>query len=255
MLDLVDTHCHIDVEHYFPDFDLVVGEAENVGVNNLVLVGIQRSGWQRIFQLSKENLSLHAAPGLHPLYMHEHKDEDLYELKRVAESKDVVAIGEIGLDFYIEKHERKIQLALFEEQLQIAKETSLPVLLHVRKAHDNVLSMLRKTELKRAGIVHAFNGSYQQALQYISLGFKIGVGGMITFNRATKIRDVAKKIPAESIVLETDSPDIAPAKYYKKRNKPSYLPLILNTLAEIRSADEAELAEITTTNARSILGI
>ena len=255
LLELIDTHCHIDIERHFPDIDAVINNAQAVGVCDLVLAGVHRSGWIRMLQLCQEHTSLHCAPGLHPMYMQEHKDEDLDELNRVAEKQDIVAIGEIGLDFYIENHDKKSQQKLFDDQLQIAKDASLPVLLHVRKAHDNVLAMLRRAQLQQGGIVHAFNGSYQQALQYISLGFKLGVGGTITYERARKIREVASKVPVEAIVLETDSPDMAPARYYKRRNEPSHLPLILKTLAGIRRADETDLAEITTSNARSVLRI
>ena len=255
LLNLVDTHCHVDIEHHFPDIVAVLKKARAAGVCDLVVAGVQRSGWKRMFQMCREHRSLHCAPGLHPMYMQEHADEDLDELGKIALQEKVVAIGEIGLDFYIENYDSRRQQKLFGDQLAIAKQASLPVLLHVRKAHDQVLSQLRKTKLQQGGIVHAFNGSYQQALQYITLGFKLGVGGTITYERARKIREVAGKIPVEAIVLETDSPDLAPAQHYGMRNEPSYLPLILKSLAEIRHVDEKDLAEITTANARSVLRI
>jgi TatD DNase family protein len=163
-------------------------------------------------------------------------------------------VGEIGLDFCQEGLDPARQQALFEAQLVLARSAGLPVLLHARKAHDQVLATLKRLRV-RGGIAHAFNGSLQQAGKYLDLGFCLGFGGMLTFERSLRLRPLARALPIEAIVLETDAPDLTVAAHRGSRNSPAYLPEVLSALAEVRDADPAELAAQTTRNAREVLGL
>lgn len=203
--------------------------------------------------LAKEEPDLFPAIGLHPLYLSYHGKDDLDELKHCAETANLVAIGEIGLDYFVKNANRSAQQELFEAQLTIAEEAKLPVLLHVRKAHDQVQATIRRLKYTGGGIVHAFNGSLQQAEHYIKLGFLISVCGTITYDRATKIRSVAAALPLTSLVVETDSPDIPPAAHYGERNYPEFLPEIVSSLAELRGEGVSLLVQQTNENARRML--
>lgn len=253
-MELFDTHCHLDVEAFAADQKAVLARARAGGVSHLVIPGIDTEGWQQLVDLCREEQGLYPALGLHPVYLEQHRPEDIPALAEwVAEYKPI-AIGEIGLDFYIKELDRERQQRLFEAQLIIAREANLPVLLHVRKAHDQVLATLRRLKI-RGGIAHAFSGSLQQADQYIELGFKLGFGGMLTYERSSKLRRLAKTLPLSAIVLETDAPDMAPAAHHGERNSPEYLPEVLASLAEIRDESPEELAQQTTANANELFGL
>ncbi len=218
-----------------------------------IIPGVVRAGWERILQVSHTEPDLFPAIGLHPLYLSHHGRNDLDKLRQHALTGNLVAIGEIGLDYFVKNADRSVQQELFEAQLGIAREAKLPVLLHVRKAHDQVQATIRRLKYTGGGIVHAFNGSFQQAEHYIKLGFLISVCGTITYDRATKIRSVAAALPLTSLVVETDSPDIPPATHYGERNYPEFLPEIVSALAALRDEDEALLVEQTNANARRLL--
>lgn len=254
-MHLVDTHCHLDIASCFPDWREVLHEAREAGVCQLVLAGVYSSLWPRMFKLCREVVGLYGAPGLHPIYLPHHAKEDLAALDAAVQRENVVAIGEIGLDYHVEGLDRRHQQELFEAQLDIASARALPVLLHVRKAHDQVLATLRRKRFANGGIVHAYNGSLQQAEQYIGLGFKIAVGGTVTFPRALKIRRVAAALPLAALVLETDAPDIPPATGDQQRNTPANLVVILEALARLRGEMVADVARQTTENARQQLGL
>jgi len=252
---LVDTHCHIDIERYFPDCEATLNRSRIAGVTDMVLAGVDRDGWQRMVDLSCRYPGVHAAPGLHPMYLDNHHPDDLEVLVQLARAQSVVALGEVGLDYHIENADRSAQQKLFEAQIDIASASHLPLLLHVRKAHDQVLATLRRKRFAQGGIVHAFNGSYQQAVQFIGLGFMVGICGTISYDRARKIRRVAAELPLEALVLETDAPDIPPANHWGEWNSPEYLPEILDALAMIRPESVFDIARQTTINARRVLGL
>jgi len=254
-MELVDTHCHLDIPECFPRFDEALGMARAAGVQTLILPGVDQAGWQRMMSLCRREAGVFAAPGLHPLYLSRHHTHHLEELSTLAGKGEIVAIGEIGLDYFVQSLDRDAQQQLFEKQLQIAASARLPILLHVRKAHDKVLATLRKKRFAFGGIVHAFNGSLQQARQFIQLGFCISVCGTLTYDRARRIRNVAIELPRESLVLETDAPDIPPANHRGEGNRPEYLPEVLDALAALRGEPRELTAEYTTVNARRVLGL
>jgi TatD DNase family protein len=257
-LELIDTHCHLDLVECFPEFDQALASARAAGVGKIVLPGVTRARWGRLMQLCGRVPGLYGAPGLHPLYLAHHHPDHLEELRELVNSHGPgrpVALGEIGLDYYVTSIDRNDQQQLFEQQLQLAAAAHLPVLLHVRKAHDQVLATLRRTHFSQGGIVHAFNGSFQQACHFIKLGFAIGICGTITYDRARRIRKVAAQLPQESLVLETDAPDIPPADHRGESNHPAYLPEILAALSAVRQEPKEITASYTSANASRILGL
>ncbi len=249
---LIDTHCHLDAAEFAADRDEVVARARAAGVGIIVVPGVERAGFAALLATCERYSDCVPALGIHPLYVDGAVPEDLTVLREMIVLHRPVAIGEIGLDFFVPDYDRECQEFYFSEQLKIAREFDLPVLLHIRRAQDTVLKFLRLTKVK-GGIAHAFNGSRQQAEEFIKLGFKLGFGGAMTYDRATKLRDLAATLPLDSIVLETDAPDIPPAFIGRERNSPEYLPRIAETLAELRGMTVAEVMAATTANARTIL--
>ncbi len=251
---LIDTHCHLDVEEFDPDRAQVLAAARAAGLVGIVIPAIHAAGWPRLLRLCATAADLYPALGLHPVYLAQHRPEHIADLERALADSRPLAVGEIGLDFCQEGLDPARQQALFEAQLVLARSAGLPVLLHARKAHDQVLATLKRLRV-RGGIAHAFNGSLQQAGKYLDLGFCLGFGGMLTFERSLRLRPLARALPIEAIVLETDAPDLTVATHRGSRNSPAYLPEVLSALAEVRDADPAELAAQTTRNAREVLGL
>ncbi len=257
-MELIDTHCHLDMVQHFQQFEKELARAKTAGVEKIILPGVTQAGWGRLMELCNPEQGVFGAPGLHPLYLshhHPHHLDELEELVARGGPNGPVAIGEIGLDYYVESADRAAQQQLFEHQLRIAAAAPLPILLHVRKAHDQVLATLRRKHFIHGGIVHAFSGSFQQACHYIKLGFGIGICGTITYDRARRIRKVALQLPQETLVLETDAPDIPPANHRKQDNHPEYLPEILDALAALRGESRETTANYTSTNTKRILGL
>jgi TatD DNase family protein len=253
-MQLIDTHCHLDISEFDADRDAVIERARAAGVVQMVVPAVDAAHWDGLIALCATRSCLYPALGLHPVYWRSHTREHLTALVEALESWRPVAVGEIGLDYYIAGADRDIQRHLFAAQLDIAADAGLPVLLHVRKAHDDVLGMLKRHRV-RGGIAHAFNGSLQQAYKYLELGFRLGFGGMLTYPRSRRIRALAQALPPEAIVLETDAPDMTVASHHGQRNSPEYLPECLAALAEVRDEAPQALARQTTANARDVLGL
>ncbi|MCE5181352.1 MAG: TatD family hydrolase [Betaproteobacteria bacterium] len=249
----IDTHCHLDAAEFDADRDEVAARARAAGVEIMVIAGVERAGFDALLSVCRRTPGCIPALGIHPMYVDNAKVEDLDVLREMIAQYSPMAIGEIGLDFFVPGYDRERQEFYFVGQLKIAAECGLPVLLHIRRAQDAVLKFLRQAKVK-GGIAHAFNGSRQQADEFIRLGFKLGFGGAMTYDRATKLRELAATLPLDSIVLETDAPDMPPAFIGKARNSPENLPRIAAVLAELRGIGVEEVAEITTANARAVLG-
>ncbi|MEA3639587.1 MAG: TatD family hydrolase [Lamprobacter sp.] len=251
-MTLIDTHCHLDVEAFDADRAEVLAAARAAGVRSIVVPGVDAAGWDQLLRLCASDAGLYPALGLHPVYLDRHQESDLLALEQAVASAKPVAIGEIGLDFHAKDADRDGQLALCRAQLAIARAVRLPVLLHVRKAHEEMLGLLAETPVI-GGVAHAFNGSLQQAQRYIELGFCLGFGGMLTFERSSRLRRLAADLPLEALVLETDAPDLSVASHQYQRNSPAYLPEVLTALAAVRETSAARLAAQTTANARRCL--
>jgi len=257
-MELIDTHTHLD----FPDFDAdrpaLLAESRALGVREMVVLGVYRDNWQRVWDLVQSDPHLHAALGLHPVYLEQHQPDDLTHLRqwlaRLAGHRQLCAVGEIGLDYYVQSLDHERQQALFEAQLQLAAEFELPALIHVRRSHAAAIATLKRIGLKRAGIIHAFAGSFEEAREYIKLGFKLGLGGAATWPQALRMHRVLAQLPLEAVVLETDSPDMAPAMFPGQRNSPAHLPAICEALAQIMSISPERLAEASTQNACELFG-
>ena len=251
-MDIIDTHCHLDVADFDADRNVVLQHCHSQGINRIVIPAIQAETWHKVLDLCESEKGLYPALGLHPVFINQHQANDINKLEQLLKTASPVAIGEIGLDFYIKELDQQQQIHLFEAQLDIAKNHNLPVILHVRKAHDQVLKLLKKYKVE-GGFSHAFNGSLQQAKQYIDLGFKLGFGGTLTYENSTKIHALAKSLPLESIVLETDAPDMVVESHRGQRNSPAYITECLNALAKIRDEDVDVIAKQTTKNAQDII--
>lgn len=250
---LIDTHCHLDAAEFDTDRDNVALLALQQGVSIIVIPAVARNNFDNVIALCNSHKNCAYALGIHPMYVDDAQLEDIEILKSTIEKNHPVAIGEIGLDYFVSKQNIERQTYFFTEQLKLAKQYDLPVILHVRNAIDDVLKYLRRFEI-HGGIAHAFNGSFQQAEQFIQLGFKLGFGGAMTYSRALKIRELATNLPLESIVLETDSPDIPPEWVGARgRNTPLELSKIAQVLADLRQVNVTQVLDITSSNALNVL--
>jgi TatD DNase family protein len=256
----IDTHCHLDAHEFGGESLAVAARAGQAGVSMIVIPAVDRFNFELVGQLGATAPNACYALGIHPICVPKAGEADLAALRNLVEQAladpRFVAIGEIGLDFFIpmltEPAMREKQDHFFREQLRIARDFELPVLMHVRRSQDQVLKHVRQIR-PAGGIAHAFNGSFQQAQAYIGLGFKLGFGGAMTFTRALQIRRLAATLPLEAIVLETDAPDISPAWLHPARNSPDQLPAIGAVLAQLRGIAADEVKSATRANALAAL--
>lgn len=256
----IDTHCHLDAGEFAGEELAVADGAAGQGVGMIVVPAVAAFNFQTVAQLAAQRSNCVYALGIHPLYVPQADEGDLLLLRQAIEAaledQRFVAIGEIGLDFFVpelkEDAMRVKQEHFYSEQLKLAREYALPVLLHVRRSQDIILKYLRRIKVP-GGIAHAFNGSSQQAQTFIELGFKLGFGGAMTFPRSLQIRRLAAEVPLEAVVLETDAPDISPAWLHPTRNTPDQIPRIGQVLAELREMSVEQIALATSANARAVL--
>ena len=256
----IDTHCHLDAHEFGSESLQVAARAQQHGVGMIVVPSVERANFAIVRDLAATSPNASYALGIHPIYVPQATEDDLIALRDAValamNDPRFVAIGEIGLDFFLpmlcEPAMRVKQEHFLREQLKIARDFDLPVLAHVRRSQDIVLKHARQIR-PNGGIAHAFNGSFQQAQGYIALGFKLGFGGAMTFTRALQIRRMATDLPLDAIVLETDAPDISPSWIHPGRNSPEELPRIGAVLAELRGLDIAQVAAATSANARAVL--
>ena len=249
---LIDTHCHLDAAEFDADRDAVHAAAVAGGVGRIVVPAVAVDGFQKAKTVVGRYPGCVAAYGIHPLYVMQAKESDLAVLRDWLSREQPVAVGEIGLDAYVTDVDPVRQEFFFVEQLKLAREFDLPVLLHVRRAVDAILKHLRRIRV-RGGIAHAFNGSRQQADEFIKLGFKLGFGGAMTFSGSTRIRGLAAELPLDTIVLETDAPDIPSAWLNGGRNAPGELPRIADVLAELRGVSSSDIAVASAAAARAVM--
>ena len=244
----IDTHCHLSREDY-DDIDKVIEENKNANIDKIVVSGCSRESIEEVMDLKDKYDMIYVTIGYHPEYADTITKSDLDYLKSLLGEKKIIGIGEIGLDYHYTKENKDKQIWLFEEQLKIANAFNLPVVIHSRDATMDTINILKKYKVK--GIIHCFSGSLETANIYISMGFLLGIGGVVTFKNS-KLKDVVKEVPLESIVLETDSPYLAPVPFRGKINSSKYLEFIANFIADIKNISVEELAEITSKNASSL---
>lgn len=229
---------------------------QTLGVSAVIIPAITQASWVGIHALCTSQAKLHAAYGLHPIYLAEHTQQNLTDLADFIQKNrlEVIAVGECGLDFFLPDLDVQHQTELFVAQLKLAKQFDLPVIIHARRSVDAVLSCIRRIGGLR-GVVHSFAGSLQQAEQLITQGFYLGVGGTLTYERAQRLRQVLKTVPLESLLLETDAPDQPDSQWRGQRNTPLRLPVVAEALAELRACSVESIAEVTTANAQHLFGI
>lgn len=253
MSRLYDSHCHLDAPEFDADRAAVLRRAREAGVCRQLVPAVTRAGWPKLKDLCAAEPDLRPAYGLHPMYLAEHRPEDLDALADWLATERPAAVGECGLDFFVEGLDPEAQRRYFHCQLELAREFDLPVVLHARRAVDEVIAALRRVGGLR-GVVHSWSGSEEQARQLFALGFCLGIGGPVTYERAQRLRRTVAAMPLESLLLETDAPDQPGAGQRGMRNEPGYLPEVLRVVAQLRGEPEEALAEATWANAERLFG-
>lgn len=254
MIDLVDTHAHIDVDAFEADRTEVIARAREAGVRRQVVPAVDAASWEGLRMTCARHAGLHPAYGLHPLYLTGHDGSHLAALRELIERERPVAVGECGLDFFVDGLDRVQQQVFFDAQLRIARDVDLPVIVHARRAVDAVIAAIRRIGGLR-GVVHSFSGSRQQAETLWSLGFFIGLGGPVTYPRANRLRTLVTGMPVEFLLLETDSPDQPDSLHRGMRNEPARLVHVLDSIAELRSQSREFIANATTCNAERLFAL
>lgn len=254
METLIDSHCHLDDERFNPVREHVLARAQAVGVKKQIIPGVSSKGWSRIQALCQHYAGLYPSYGFHPLYLPDEYHSQLALLETWVAEAQPVAIGECGLDYYFKDFDAKQQAQFFTAQLHLARDAHLPVIIHARRAVDEVIHSVRQVPGSR-GVMHSFAGSVQQAQRLLDLGFYFSFGGPITYPRAQKLRRVVQYLPLETLLLETDAPDQPLVNHRGERNEPAYLAEILHTLAELRQQEPAEIARVTTRNTLTLFAI
>jgi TatD DNase family protein len=245
---LVDSHCHLDVSAFDADRDAVLARAQAAGVSAQIVPAIVLAGFSKLRELCAANPILHPAYGLHPMYVVEHRPAHLGALREWIDRERPVAVGECGLDFFVEGLDRDTQRMYFQRQLELAREFDLPVILHARRAVEEVIATVRHIGGVR-GVVHSYSGSAEQAAQLWKLGFCLGFGGPITYDRARRLRAIVTHMPIDFLLLETDAPDQPPSGYRGERNEPSHLGTVRDVVAMLRGESADMIEQATTQNA------
>lgn len=265
-MKLTDTHCHLDYNKFDSDRAEVIQRANDAGLIRLLVPGLQHKSSKEAVKLAESNVSVYAAVGFHPTDLEEFNQETFDEVKTLANHPKVVAVGEIGIDYYWvkEKEKREFQHQALKQQLEFAKEINKPVIIHMREENDawfgeasvdllNILEEWQKSLsgslAEKPGVLHSFNGTLETAQKGLDLNFYIGITGPVTYKNADKKREIIRQLPLEKILIETDSPFLSPVPVREKRNEPSYILHIADKIAEIHATSPAEVAKITTANA------
>ena len=251
---LVDSHSHFDAREFDPDRGAAHARALAAGVVAQVVPAVDAAGWPKLKTVCAELPGLYPAYGLHPMYLDAHRPIHLEELAGWIERGSPVAVGECGLDYFVDGLDHEAQQVYFDGQLRLARDFDLPVIVHARRAVDAVVASIRKVGGLR-GVVHSFSGSAEQAAQLHKLGFLLGIGGPVTYERANRLRGIVATMPLEQLLLETDSPDQPGAAHRGQRNEPAHLPEVLDIIATLRKATRDEIACATSANARRLFAV
>ena len=251
---LVDSHSHFDAPEFDGDRDAALARARAAGVTRQVVPAVAASSWPKLREVCAQDAGLFAAYGLHPMYLSEHRPAHLEDLRTWIEREKPVAVGECGLDFFVEGLDAETQQQYFDGQLRLAREFDLPVIVHARRAVDAVIASVKRVGRLR-GVVHSFSGSPQQARQLWQLGFLIGLGGPVTYERANRLRTLARTMPLDHLLLETDAPDQPDAGIRGQRNEPARLPVVRDVIADLRGITADEVSQATTRNAERLFNL
>jgi len=251
---LIDSHSHFDDDSFDGDREAALQRAETAGVEAQVIPAVKAGWWPRIRELCRQHPSLHPTYGLHPMYLDDHREGHLSELSAWVEQERPVAIGECGLDFYIDDPRPEQQQRYFEGQLAIARDSGLPVIIHARRSVEEVINTLRRHPGVQ-GVLHSYSGSEQQAERLVDMGFCLSFGGPVTYERAKRLHRLVAVLPLSAILLETDAPDQPSASHRGERNEPAYLPEILETVSRLRGEAPETVAEQTRINTCRLFGL
>ena len=251
---LVDSHSHFDAPEFDGDRDAALARARAAGVTQQVVPAVAASSWPKLREVCAQDAGLFAAYGLHPMYLSEHRPAHLEDLRTWIEREKPVAVGECGLDFFVEGLDAETQQQYFDGQLRLAREFDLPVIVHARRAVDAVIASIRRIGGLR-GVVHSFSGNPEQARQLWQLGFLIGLGGPVTYERANRLRTLARTMPLDYLLLETDAPDQPDAGIRGQRNEPARLPVVRDVIAGLRGITAVEVSQATTRNAERLFNL
>ena len=254
-MNLIDTHCHLDFESFAEDRDAVVERALNAGVSRIIVPALEPENWQAVVDLADRYVGVYTAVGVHPNSSAEWQDSWIDDLRQLAQHDKVVAIGEIGLDYYWDKSPKKTQHHALRLQLELAHELDLPVIIHNRESDEDVLRLLAESPLagkSNPGVLHSFSTSWEIAEAALDLGFYLGFTGPVTFKKADELREVDAKVPVERILVETDAPFLTPQPHRGKRNEPAYVAFVAERCAEVRGVDTAVFAQQSTKNAERL---
>jgi TatD DNase family protein len=251
VLELTDSHAHIDDASFEADRQAMFQRASDAGIRHIVVPAVDQASWARVASLCASHPQAHPAYGLHPMYLDQHEPTHLDALVTQLQTHRAIAVGEIGLDFFLPELDPQRQRDYFHRQLRIARDFDLPVIVHARRAMDEVTSTLKRVGGLR-GVVHSFAGSLQQAQRLWDIGFHLGIGGPVTYDRAQRLRSIVASMPVEWLLLETDSPDQPGACHRGQRNEPANLNEVLQVIAQLRGESEASIAAATTQNAKGL---
>lgn len=251
---IFDSHSHIDAPEFDPDRDEVIRRAEAAGVREQLVPAIACATWPKLKSICDAGPGLLPAYGLHPMFVDQHRPEHLDSLQQWIQRERPKAVGECGLDFFVEGLDAVAQRMYFRRQLEIARDFDLPVVLHARRVVEEVIATIRSVGGLR-GVIHSYSGSEEQARQLFSLGFLLGIGGPVTHERARRLRRIVSNSPVESLLLETDSPDQPDALHRGQRNEPAFIVNVLETVAALRRTDVGSVADATRRNAQRLFGL
>ncbi len=247
---LIDSHAHLEMPDFKRDLEVVIQRAQDSGVGYIFTVGTEKRDWKRALEISNAHSSIYVVLGVHPHNAKEIDGETYPILRELCQNKKVKAYGEIGLDFFRNLSPREIQLKRFREQIGLAKELQLPIVIHDREAHQETLEILKVEKAGACGgIIHCFSGDYEMAKACMDMGFCISIPGSITFKNTERFREIVKRLPLDALLVETDAPFITPEPFRGKRNEPSYVRYTAQKVAEIKKVSFEKVAEVTTENA------
>lgn len=251
-----DTHAHLNAEQYNEDLQEVIDRALSEGISNIVVVGFDRPTIEKAMELTEKYGFIYASVGWHPVDAIDMTEEDLLWIEELSSHPKVVALGEMGLDYYWDKSPKDIQKEVFRKQIRLAKKVKLPIVIHNRDATSDIVEILKEEGAGEVGgIMHCFSGSPEIAQECVDMNFYISLGGPVTFKNAKKPKEVADVIPLEKLLIETDCPYLTPHPHRGKRNEPSYVKLVAEQIADIKGLSTEEVAQATTENAKKLFGI
>ena len=255
-VSIIDTHCHLDMIRSGEDIDEIISRATASGVSRIITIGINLKSSKKAIEIAEQHEAVYASVGIHPHNVQELQNNSYDELEKLCEHNKVIAYGEIGLDFVKQHAPKPVQLEHYARQVELAKKVGLPLVIHDREAHDEILHILkREAPFSAAGVMHCFSGDWALATKVLDLGFLISIPGVVTFNKASALQEVAKKIPLDKLILETDAPFLTPDPYRGRINIPEYVLYTARKIADLRGITVEEIARTTTENAQRLFNL